>query len=312
MAATAPRIVEAEPRLFDPASLTWRINRERILILGGVRSLLMQIAHPLVAAGVAEHSGFRADPLGRLRRTMETMAVILFGTAAEARGAAAQLDAIHGRVHGILREQAGGFPAGTRYTARDPELLLWVHATLVDSTMLVYRRFVRELGAAEAEAYYQESKTIARLYGIPERLIPRRLCDFRGYVERMLEAGPIAVSATARELAAHIVRPAIPMLPALGTAVVSLVSIGLMPPRLRDEFGLTWGPLRQAIVDAAAFGTRTLLPAVPAAWRVAPAAYAFEQGAGMPAPAGAGGYRRRKRSTVAIGKRGTPSRADSA
>ncbi len=276
-APRAPTLTNAP--LFDLSSISWQVNRERILILGAARSLLMQIAHPLIAAAVHRHSGFREDPLGRLRRTMETMAVILFGTAAEARDAADQLRAIHKGVRGILHEPAGGFRAGARYHANDPELLFWVHATLVDSSLLVFRRFVRELSGAEQERYYQESRTIARLYGIPEATIPRRLRDFRDYMERMLASGPIAVSDTARELAAHILRPKVPALPALGTAIIGFTSVGLLPAKLREEFGLGWGPARQFILDASAFASRTVLPILPDALRIVPAARAAERAA---------------------------------
>ncbi|HUY18148.1 MAG TPA: oxygenase MpaB family protein [Candidatus Binataceae bacterium] len=274
-----PRTIESSAaRLFGPASITWRINRERLLIVGGARSLLMQIAHPLIAAGVAEHSGFREDPLGRLRRTMEFMSVILFGTAAEARRAADRLHVLHGAVRGVLRESVGDFCAGTRYRARDPELLFWVHATLVDTSLLVFRRYVRELSAAEEEQYYQESKTIARLHRIPDSMIPRRARDFRDYMDRMLDSGPIAVGDTARELAGHILAPAVPPLPALGIAITGFISVGLLPEKLRTDFGLTWGRGRQYLLDASEFASRTLLPLVPTGLRIAPAALATELG----------------------------------
>jgi uncharacterized protein (DUF2236 family) len=274
-----PRAVEASAsRLFGPASITWRLNRERLLIVGGARSLLMQIAHPLIAAGVAEHSGFREDPLGRLRRTMEFMSVILFGTVAEARRAADRLHIIHGAVRGVLRESVGDFRAGTRYRARDPELLFWVHATLVDTSLLVFRRYVRELSAAEEEQYYQESKTIARLHRIPDSMIPRRARDFRNYMDRMLDSGPIAVGDTARELAGHILAPAVPLIPALGIAISGFFSTGLLPEKLRTDFGLRWGPGRQYLLEASEFASRALLPLLPERLRITPAARATELG----------------------------------
>ncbi len=263
-------------RLFSPASITWQINRERVLILGAGRSLLMQIAHPLIAAAVAEHSGFREDPLGRLRRTMEFMSVVLFGTAAEARSAADQLHAVHGAVQGILREPAGGFPAGTRYRARDPELLFWVHATLVDTSLLVFRRYVRDLSAEEEEKYYQDSKTIARLHRIPDSMIPRYARNFPDYMDRMIDSGPISVSDTARELAGHILRPAVPPIPALAAAIIGFISVGLLPGKLREDFGLQWGPARQCLLDASGFASRALLPLLPQALRIVPAAHAAE------------------------------------
>jgi uncharacterized protein (DUF2236 family) len=269
-----------DDRLFDISGINWQVNRERILILGAARSLLMQIAHPLIAAAVDRHSGFREDPMRRLRRTMETMAIILFGTAGEARGAADQLRSIHSGVRGALHEPAGDYQAGTRYYANDPELLFWVHATLVDTSMLVFRCFVRELSAAEQEHYYQGSTKIARLYGIPDSVIPRNFRDFRNYMDRMIYVGPIAVGEMARELAGHILRPNVPMPTALGTSIIGFASVGLMPPKLRDDFGLGWGPARQFVLDASAFASRMILPILPDTLRVAPAARAAEMEAG--------------------------------
>ncbi|HTW87836.1 MAG TPA: oxygenase MpaB family protein [Candidatus Binataceae bacterium] len=279
----APHIVKrSSARLFSPASITWQINRERLLIVGGARSLLMQIAHPLIAAAVAEHSGFHEDPLGRLQRTMEFLSVVHFGTAAEARSAADRLHAVHGAVRGVLHEPAGGFRAGSRYRARDPELLLWVHATLVDTSLLVFRHYVQDLSAEEEERYYQDSKTIARLQRIPESKIPRDVRDFRNYMNRMIDSGPIAVSATARELARAILSPAVPPTTALVAAITGFISVGLLPGKLREGFGLRWGPGRQFLLDASGCASRALLPLLPSAWRVEPAARTAELASGRP------------------------------
>ena len=141
----------ANDGLFGPTSVTWRVNREAVLLLGGGRALLMQIAHPLVAAGVADHSDFRSDPLGRLRRTLEAMLTITFGTVEEAKRTLRSVNGIHAKVCGTLEEATGGFAAGSRYQARDPRLLLWVHATLVDTSIVVYRRYVGDLSDEEWE-----------------------------------------------------------------------------------------------------------------------------------------------------------------
>ena len=136
------------------------------MLLGGGRALLMQIAHPLVAAGVADHSNFKQDPFGRLRRTVETLHTINFGTTDDARMAYRRIDSIHAGVRGRLARPAPGFAAGTRYRARDPELLLWVLATLIDTAIVFYRRYVGYLSADEEEQYYLQSKALARLFKI--------------------------------------------------------------------------------------------------------------------------------------------------
>ena len=157
--------------MFAPESVVRRVNREAVLLLGGGRALLLQVAHPLVAAGVAAHSRFRSEPLGRLWRTLDLMLTIVFGAAAEAIAAVRAIDGVHARVQGVLDADVGRFARGARYDARDPELLLWVHATLIDSALVVFDRFVAPLDPAARSAYYEESKAIARLLGIPDALL---------------------------------------------------------------------------------------------------------------------------------------------
>src|SRR4051812_12723022 len=151
--------------LFASDAVIRKVNGESVLLLGGGRALLMQLAHPSVAAGVADHSGFAADPFARLRRTLEASYAIVFGTGEDARRTAAAIRAVHDRV------------SGPGYSANDPDLLLWVHATLVDTALRVYTRFVGPLTAAEREQYYEESMLQVELLGVPRALQPAGLDD---------------------------------------------------------------------------------------------------------------------------------------
>ena len=166
--------VDPARSLFGPGSVTWRVNREAVLLLGGGRALLLQVAHPLVAAGVAAHSEFRAHPLRRLWRTLDLMLTLAFADGATALGAVRTIEGVHARVHGVLEEPSGPFPRGTRYDANDPALLLWVYATLVDTALVVYERFVEPLAVDGRAAYYDGSKIGGRLLGIPEAMMPPR------------------------------------------------------------------------------------------------------------------------------------------
>ena len=156
--------------LYPEGSITRRVNRENVLILGGGRALLMQLAHPMVAAGVDEHSDFRQRPMYRLRRTIRLTMAIVFGDRETALAAARAVNQTHGRVR------------GERYRALDPDLLLWVHATLVDSALATYETFVKPLPAREREDFYQESKVLGTLLGIPEDHFPAGLRQFEDYV----------------------------------------------------------------------------------------------------------------------------------
>lgn len=254
-----------------PNSMSWRVNREAALLLGGGRALLMQIAHPLVAAGVADHSDFKNDPLGRLRRTLDTMFSLTFGNREEAGAACERINSVHASVRGKLSRPCPGFPAGTTYDARDPELLFWVYATLMDTAMVVYRRYVRELSADECEQYYQESKARASLFGIPDSLVPKDAECFRAYMHEMIAHGPVVVSATARKLARSILNPTVPAVYAWAFQMLNFVTAGLLPPKLRAGFGLRWSPTRQLVLDASSAAIRATLPLLPDLFRVVPA-----------------------------------------
>ena len=210
--------------LFGPGSLTWRVNREGALLLGGGRALLLQVAHPLVAAGVAQHSNYREDPFGRLYRTLDTVTTIVFGSTPEAKAAAARLHRVHTRVKGEADN-------GTPYVATDPTLLMWVHATLVDTSLLVYETYIGSLSPEERDQYYVEQKRLGEQYGIPIDKQPETYLDFREYFDQTVNDGTLQVTPSLRDVAAATMRPKLPV-PFLGRPVVeyfNLVTTALMP-----------------------------------------------------------------------------------
>jgi uncharacterized protein (DUF2236 family) len=249
--------------LFGPGSLTWRVNRERVLLLGGGRALIMQVAHPLVAAGVDEHSNYREDPWRRLYRTLGLTTRIVFGDRESAQAAAAQLRRVHARVSGVTREPAGCFPAGTRYAASDPDLLMWVHATLVDTTLLVYDSYVERLTIAERRRYYEEQKRLAEAYGIPRPRQPETYRDFNEYVAAMLESDALAVTPTLDGVVATVLRPPVPFAARPLADALGGVTIGMLPARLREELGLAWGPNRERALSVSRALLRRSLPLLP-------------------------------------------------
>jgi uncharacterized protein (DUF2236 family) len=262
-------------RFFTPESMIWRIDREMVLLAAGGRALLMQLAHPKVAAGVAEHSRFKGDPLGRLYRTMSAMWSIGFDETALARAALERVRNVHRRVQGRV-PAAEPLAAGTPYDAVDIELLLWVHATLIDSALFAYDTFVRPLAAEEKSRYYHDSKKLAHLFEIPETLVPRSLVDFNGYMERMLIGGDIAVGPAARALAEEILYPS-PWILKPASPLFRLITAGLLPERLRDAYGLTWTEPKEKTFCLIAKCIRRLLPLVPSPLRIVPNARAAEK-----------------------------------
>jgi uncharacterized protein (DUF2236 family) len=277
----APAPVPLIPgRLFTPDRRIWTVDRETVLLLGAGRALLLQFAHPLVAAGVAEHSAFAQDRLGRLRRTLDMSYALVFGDLGTAQAAVRRMDTVHARVRGVLREAVGRFPAGTPYDAMDPELRLWVHATLIDTSLVVYQRFVAPLTHAQEAEYWADSCAVAQLLGIPESMIPTTLDDFRAYVARTLTRD-VAVGPATRTLARRIFHPGAAMLvPAV--AFLKLVTVGLLPPEVRRQYGYRWSRGRARLLDAFAAAVRAALPAMPRVLRVAPAARAIERSTRAP------------------------------
>ncbi len=241
--------------LFADDSWVRRISGSPVALLGGGRALLLEIAHPFVAAGVAEHSDFRADPFGRLRRTLAAMSAITFGDVPAALAAARAIEGAHGRVVGELPSAAGEWPAGTPYHGRDVESVRWVWATLADSARVVYERFVEPLDAAARDAYHAEHAVIGRLLGVPAERVPDDARSFRSYFDEMLTGGRLAVTPLAREIAEAVLHPK-PETPA--TRLGRAVTAGLMPERLREAFGLPWDAAREAKLDAMVASVRAL------------------------------------------------------
>jgi uncharacterized protein (DUF2236 family) len=272
--ASASRPGSPDAGYFSPGDAGWRIGREAALLLGGGRALLLQVAHPLVAAGVAEHSGFREDPWKRLEGTMNAVWAVVFGTRAQADRAARRVRAMHAKVNGTLAVPMGPFPAGTRYSALDPALLLWVHATLVDSALLVHSQWVGPLSAREREDYYEDMKICARLFGTPVEAIPPTLGDFDAYMAEMLASDEICVTETAREIARTVLHPPVSLALRPAVEAVNLVTASLMPPRLRREYGLAWDPVRAGLLTCSReWVRRVAMPLLPGRLRHAPAGY---------------------------------------
>jgi uncharacterized protein (DUF2236 family) len=220
----------------------------------------MQIGHPLIAAGVAEHSQFRSHRFLRLYRTSLAAAAITFGSRAFALRTIRSINRKHERVHGVLRSQSGAFPEGTPYDANDPELKLWVMSTITDSTLLLYTLFVSPLSDDEREKYYRDSLTATRLFGVPDRITPPNYSEFRSYMREMLNSDRIKVSHQGREIARNLFSKSVG---GMVTYAGSAIGIGLLPERLRKEFGFEWSGRRERWLRRVAFISRHTRAHVP-------------------------------------------------
>jgi uncharacterized protein (DUF2236 family) len=300
--ASAAEVVDAG--LYGPGTEAWRLNREAMLLLGaGPRALLLQLAHPLIAEGVDQHSDFRRDPWARLGATLRSYLRIVYGTTSAARGEIRRLNALHGGIRGPVTDPAARARHGSRYTARDPALSLWVHATLVDSTIVAYDAWLEPLSRQRRAAFYDETRVVGRAFGIPEALLPVDLGAFEAYLAAMLAPdGPVQVGDLARELGGVVLSPPLaPALAALGdaeaggldvrpalAAVLDALpaaayrwllwpSIGLLPPRVRDGYGLRWGPLERAVSAWLVTSWRAWRPILPTRLRQMPQALAADR-----------------------------------
>jgi uncharacterized protein (DUF2236 family) len=230
----------------------------------------MQLAHPAVAAGVDQHSDFRADPFARLRRTLTASYAVAFGSVPRAEAAIRRVNAIHAVVRGHVPE------SGAAYHATDPVLLLWVHATLVDTALRVYDRYVAPLSAAEEQAYHAEAREIAVRMGVPETAVPDTLVELRAEMARLMTDGTVRVGATARALAPSVRYPkAFP--PRVVWDMAHLVSDSVLPDPIRRGYGIPWSPARDAGMRRVAAVSRRVVPLLPPVLRRAPQARRAER-----------------------------------
>jgi uncharacterized protein (DUF2236 family) len=253
-----------------PDTVAWRMASDARLLLGSGRALLLQVAHPVVGAGVAEHSDYSSDPWGRLIRTLDWFWPCVYGED-EAAPAAAALRDMHKRIKGVDDQ-------GRRYHALQPEAFAWVHATLVETPVAMRERVARPLRGAERERYYQEMRGVGELYGVRERDLPDDWAGFQDYFDTMvrerLEDNSV-VHDVLRTIAEPVRPPVLPLpdgawrvarFPA--AHVLQLATVGLLPPVLRARFGLGWTDAQERELRAITAGMRGLTPLMPRSLRV--------------------------------------------
>ncbi|HET7507390.1 MAG TPA: oxygenase MpaB family protein, partial [Solirubrobacterales bacterium] len=242
-----------------------------LVLFSGVRALLMQACDPLAVVGFQRHSIIFDDPQLRLARTDERMSRIYFGSREEAEETGRIVQAMHQRVRGKTPADYGPIPKGTAYAAADPELGLWVLATLADSAVVYYERIFGALAEEEREQYWSEYRRVGELLGLPPDSMPATYEGLRQYVAGRLTDGSLWISEDRREQAVQMIleppfegwlrTAAIPL-----TETIRLISVGLLPPEIRRLFGFGWDPAREALLRSALLqlrvGSRFWLDAV--------------------------------------------------
>jgi uncharacterized protein (DUF2236 family) len=276
------RVIEMAAGYFTDESMLRRVNRERALVLAGPRALLMQAAHPLAVAGLLAHSDALEEPYERLARTAHVLSTIGFGSRRDADRVAARVRAMHRRVNGAIGEPIGPYPARTRYRADDPDLLLWVLFTLVDSVSVVYDKYVRALSRDERAALWDDYRVVGRLFGMRSGDMPASLAALDDYRRTMLAGDRLHVSDWARRRARKIVlEPPVPWHARPVLETVNFITIGLLPDRIREAYGFLPLPppiVRKALVaGGAAYIKRAVVPLLPERLRLVPAARSGRQ-----------------------------------
>jgi uncharacterized protein (DUF2236 family) len=259
----------------EPNLISRQINAERFVLLAWTRAVLLQLAHPLIAAGVYDHSGFRTTPfaaLKRLRHTVQAMLTLTFGDDFGRARTIERVRAVHKRVHGTLPVGVGPYPAGTPYSAEDPALVLWVHATLIDSIASFYELVAGPLSPEERNAFCAEAAPVAAALGAPNRRIPLSWHELQTYMRHGHDSGQLVVGAQSRELAGYLLAPPFGLLGSWGVSLNRIVTLGILPAGIRQQYGFDWTDASQRSFTrtlATLRLTRRLLPARFATWRIA-------------------------------------------
>jgi uncharacterized protein (DUF2236 family) len=279
-AAVRARLLRSDDVRAGAGSVSWKINREAIVIAGWGRAILLQLAHPAVASGVDHHSSVRGSLLSSFRRLHSTVGAMLsltFGDTEQMIAAAARINTIHDRVRGRVSHSPGcpsqsSKEGGATYSAHDPDLQRWVHGTLLESIPMTYELLVGPLTQSERDRYCSEAAIMEPLLGMPAGWLPRSSAQLNTYMRETLDSGRIVVTDTSRSVARAVLYPprwhaAWPVFRAS-----QLLTIGTLPPAIRQAYGFEWRAREERAFARWTTLLRTsqrLLPALAREWPIA-------------------------------------------
>ncbi len=246
---------------FGPGSVSWQVHREVTVLFGGARAVLMQAGHPLVIAGARETGFYERNPWKRLQRTLILTYSLTFGSKVEAQAAADRINEIHARIKGV--DEVTGMP----YDALDPDLLLYVHACLVDSALLFEERTVGKLDDEGRQRFHEEQMLAAEMVLVPREIIPKTVPELREYLQGVYDSGLLRVTDSARKVADLFADPPAeaewrPVLKG-----VSRLAFATLPPELRAMYGFEVGAAKRTAMRATLGATKGLRPLLPGRYR---------------------------------------------
>jgi uncharacterized protein (DUF2236 family) len=238
---------------FPANSVIRKLHSERLIAFSGVRALLMQACDPLAVVGFRKHSILFDDPRKRLMSTDQRMSRMYFGDTALAERTGDEIQTMHRKVRGTVKEQYGPIAKGARYSADDPELMLWTLATLADSALLYWERIFGALDAEERESYWADYRQVGMLLGMPADSMPATEPELREYVRGRLGDGSLYISPEVRDRSTAIVfdPPFDGWLKLVLTPVsetIKLSSIGFLPEEIREMYNFSWDPARETVL----------------------------------------------------------------
>lgn len=241
--------------LFGPASEIWRVNRERVVLLGGPAAAVLQVAHPQVARGVANHSQFRHDPIGRLSRTLDAMYAVAFGDREAVEAVRRGVAAMHAKVR------------GPGYSAFDPGAQLWVMATLIMGSVQMFQRFVGTLTASELDAFLAENARTGKVFGLDPNHLPQPWAAFEKYYQSMVHGGELGSDPLCAEMAHEVLHPRTPVGMRVLSPVFQALASELLPEDLIVRLRLGSSALRRPVWGALDALLPALIPHLPSTWR---------------------------------------------
>jgi uncharacterized protein (DUF2236 family) len=255
-----------ETHYFPPGrSLARRVHGERSVgLLYGQRALLIGALEPLTYTGTMQSTTAGEWPFTRLARTARIQETVFLGTREEADRALGAVHRLHARIEGELGEAAGAHPAGARYSAFDPELMLWTLAVIADSGQAMYEAMVRPLSDQEREALWQDYVRFGELFRLPASAVPATYPEFRDWFQGRLDSPDLHATPHALEMAPLVAFEQPVPLPARGNlAAQNLIIKGTLPPRVREIFGIRWNRAHENGFRSLTAAHRRARPAMP-------------------------------------------------
>lgn len=247
---------------YESDSAIWQVNREQVLLLAGAKVLLMQIAHPMVAESVYNHSYVFKKPILRLYRTLKLTFAMVFGTREEVQQAIAEVERVHRPATGRIEDGIGKYDAGTSYNPRNPRQALWVLATLVEGAISAYETFVAPLSDSKKQEFIDNSVDFAGRMGIPQQYVPKTYPALLDYMAQAIADEEVIVGEKARKIAPFITGQSIPLVNIVSYPLFRM-NVALLPENICKQYGYHRPEWESGLIQGTFKLSRMTIPRLP-------------------------------------------------